>query len=247
MSEPRVIALIPARGGSKRIRRKNARHLQGIPLLAYTIISAQQSGIFSGVYVSTEDPEIERIALIYGADVIRRPEALAADDSPDIAWVTHALVDCHLCDKADYWGLLRPTNPLRGPDVIRDAYSLWQQRSRDFDSLRAMELIRDHPAKAWTVDERGYAHPVATFGFKNPPAHSRPYQALPFIYRQTAALEIAHVSTVTVKGSISGDRIMPYLMTGHTGLDLNSEVDWLVLEALLDKGLAILPRIEVSA
>src|SRR3954453_21787497 len=88
----RVVGLIPARGGSKRVPRKNVRVLAGHPLVAYTIASARESGVFDDIVVSTEDEGIAEIARYYGASVpFARPLQLAGDASPDIGWVTHAL------------------------------------------------------------------------------------------------------------------------------------------------------------
>lgn len=245
MSEPRIIALVPARGGSSRVPRKNIKPLAGHPLIAYTLAAAKQSGIFCGIFVSTEDEEIGRTALSYG-DVcwIKRPPEMATSQSPDIDWIRHALeyeTSCAL--PFDYFAILRPTSPFRSAEMIRDAHYWWCQRAKDFDSLRAMEIAVNHPAKCWEIDESGYAHPVKTYGLKSPPAHSRATQTLPTVLAQNASLEIAHVSTVLEKGSISGERIMPYLTLGYQGFDLNSTEDWILAEALLERGMATLPEV----
>ena len=241
-----MIALIPARGGSKRIRRKNTRVLAGHSLLAYTITAALESGVFAEVYVSTEDGEIERIALSYGAEVVLRPAAFAADDSPDIEWVRHALLTCQLGEGTESWALLRPTSPFRSAETIRRAVSQWTAYGHDYHSLRAVEPVSQHPGKMWRMvvqpEQPGRIVPFCTYDLVDPPAHSRSTQSLPRVYVQNASLEIAWVETVTQRNSISGDRVMPFLTEGYEGFDLNSRDDWLFAEMLVERGLASLPN-----
>src|SRR5688572_16457772 len=118
MSTPRVVALIPARVGSKRVPGKNIRVLGSHPLLAYTIAPAVESGVFDAVMVSTDSEEIAAIARHYGAEVpFLRPPALAGDTSPDIEWVEHTLKTFR--EQGREYGcfsLLRPTSPFRTPE-----------------------------------------------------------------------------------------------------------------------------------
>jgi CMP-N,N'-diacetyllegionaminic acid synthase len=124
---PRVLGVIPARGGSKRIPRKNLRLLNGEPLLSYTIRAAQQARRLTDWVVSTEDREIADLALSYGAHVIQRPESLAQDDTTSGAVVRHALDEMEV-DRAPYdmVVLLHPTSPIRDPKHIDEAVTkLW--------------------------------------------------------------------------------------------------------------------------
>lgn len=243
LTSEKTVALIPARGGSKRVIRKNIKRLGDHPLLAYTICAARQSGIFGDIFVSTEDHEIERVALDYGADVVIRPAEYAADSSPDIDWLKHALVDCHIGDDFESFALLRPTSPFRSAATILRAHHQWMLNGASFDSMRAVERITQHPGKAWlTID--GELAPFHTFGLDNPPSHSRSTQSLPPVWIQTASLEVAHIRTVTELGSISGNRIMPFFDGWPDSWDLNSEVDWLVAETMIERGLARLPEVE---
>ena len=111
----RVVALIPARQGSKRVPGKNVRRLQGHPMLAYSIASALDSGVFERVIVSTDAEEVAEVARHYGAEVpFLRPPALASDVSPDIEWLDYTLRE--LRDRGQVWdafSLLRPTSPFR--------------------------------------------------------------------------------------------------------------------------------------
>lgn len=235
VSRTGIVALIPARGGSKRIHRKNLRPLNGVPLLAYTIAAARGSGVFGDIFVSTEDREIEHIALAYGADVVIRPAEYAADQSPDIDWLRHALVDCHIGDDFESFALLRPTSPFRSAATILRAYEQWVLQGDRFDSMRAVRPVTEHPGKSWLVVD-GELAPFHTFGLDNPPSHSRPTQSLPPVWIQTASIEIAHVRTVTELHSLSGNRIMPFYDTWPESLDLNDPSDFLLAETLAGLG-----------
>jgi N-acylneuraminate cytidylyltransferase len=243
----RIIALIPARGGSERVPRKNIRHLAGHPLIAYTIAAAKASGVFAGIFVSTEDEQIGRLALSYGGLCwIKRPEQFATSQSPDIDWVTHALEQDTACALPfDSFAILRPTSPFRSAATIRAAWLAWQSFGSHFDSLRAMEPVSQHPGKMWQLGAGhcATATPFATFGLTDPPAHSRATQSLPPVYVQNASLEIAWTDTVFGLRSISGDRVLPLITPNYDGFDLNTELDWVIAEALVARGLAVLPEV----
>lgn len=238
-----IIALIPARAGSKRIRAKNIRMLGGHPLIAYTISTALESGVFSAVVVSTDSHEVAEIAQHYGAEVpFLRPEELAGDFSPDIEWVKHMLGRLERGGRHyNYFSILRPTSPFRTAETILRA---WQQflSQTDVHSLRAIEKCKQHPGKMWIVDGQRM-HPLLSHGPKDPPWHSTPYQALPEIYVQNASLEIAHTHVVFEQGSISGEVYMPFFTQDYEGLDINDIKDWLYAEHLLGTGEAKLPYI----
>jgi CMP-N,N'-diacetyllegionaminic acid synthase len=143
---PRVLGVIPARGGSKRIPRKNLRLLKGEPLLSYTIRAAQQARRLSDWVVSTEDKEIANLALSYGAHVVERPESLAQDDTTSGAVVRHAL-DWMEVDRAPYdmVVLLHPTSPIRDPKHIDEAIEkLWRSELDTLASVCQLP-IKSHP------------------------------------------------------------------------------------------------------
>lgn len=252
----RMVALIPARGGSTRIERKNVKLLGGRPLIAWTIAAAKASRVFGRVVVSTEDDEIGNIALQAGADFgIHRPSEMADPHSSDIEWVTHALETqisanwvapngdiLYLHDRLarfyDAFAILRPTSPFRTADTIRRAHEQFVQNGPNIDSLRAVERVSQHPGKMWTYDPTQLLiEPYARFGLRNPPAHSRATQSLPPIYVQNASLEMAWTKTVAEQQSISGERVMPFFTEGWEGFDINHPVDWIMAESLIRDGL----------
>lgn len=243
---PSVVALIPARSGSKRVPGKNVRLLGGHPLLAYTISAARSSGIFSKVVVSTDSEEYAAVARHYGAEVpVLRPAEMAGDLSPDIEWVAHILAELERRgDAFDCFSILRPTSPFRMAETIRRA---WDQFRSDpeADSLRAVELCRQHPGKMWVI-EGNRMHPLLSQPAGETPWHSSQYQALPTIHVQNASLEIAHTRVVKDESTIAGSAVMPFLTQGVEGVDVNDVYDWLRAEHLLNGGEAILPDVSVQ-
>jgi CMP-N,N'-diacetyllegionaminic acid synthase len=238
-----VVALIPARAGSKRLANKNIRVLAGHPVIAYTIAAARESGIFDAVIVSTDSPEYAEIARHYGAEVpFLRPPQMAGDLSPDIEWIEHALGELREQGREfDCFSLLRPTSPFRRSDTIQRAWQLFMSNT-GADSLRAVEKCTEHPGKMWVV--RGNRmHPLLPFGPKERPWHSTPYQALPEVYVQNASLEIAWCRVVEEYRTIAGETIIPFITEDVEGLDVNNPSDWDHAEALLEAGRAVLPEV----
>jgi CMP-N,N'-diacetyllegionaminic acid synthase len=177
-SKPTVVALIPARAGSKRVPDKNVRPLAGHPLMAYSIAAALQSGVFSSVVVSTDSEPYARIAKHYGADVpFLRPDAFAGDLSPDIEWVEYTLKRLkETGNHYDCFSILRPTSPFRLPETIRRAWEAFLS-AEGVDSLRAVEKCTQHPGKMWVV-RGGRMHPLLPLSPAEQPWHSSQYQAL---------------------------------------------------------------------
>lgn len=234
-----IVALIPARAGSKRVADKNVRRLGAHPVLAYAIASARESGIFDVVVVSTDSERYAAIARHYGADVpFLRPAEMAGDRSPDIDWVEHALQQL---GTFEHFSILRPTSPFRSASTIRRA---WTRYSADptIDSLRAVELCQQHPGKMWIVDGNRMTPLLAQ---PESPYHSRQYADLPQIYVQNASLEIAKTRLVTDGRTIAGTVIMPFFTEGHEGLDINQPWDFERAVALVESGAVTLPAIAV--
>jgi len=244
---PKLVALVPARQGSKRVAGKNVRPLHGHPLIAYTIAAALESGVCDRVLVSTDSEDIATIARHYGAEVpFMRPAAMATDLSADIEWVEFTVDALEQRGLAfDCFALLRPTSPFRTSETIRRA---WQSflADRAVDSLRAVEKCHEHPGKMWVIRGRRLL-PLMPFGPATQPWHSTPYQALPEIYVQNASLEIAWTRVVRETRTIAGETIMPFVTDATEGFDINNEQDWIVAEHLLASGVATLPVVRQPA
>lgn len=123
----KTIAVIPARGGSKRLPNKNCLLLGGIPLVAHSILYAQKSSLIDAVYVSTNDEKIKQIALNYGAQVINRPEDISGDNEPTITTLQHAL---HTIEsEVENVILLQPTNPLRPENLLENSFQIFEKKN----------------------------------------------------------------------------------------------------------------------
>ena len=213
-----MIALIPARSGSKRIKDKNIRLLFGFPLMSYTINVALLSGLFDNVYVSSDSPIYLEIAKRYGAEIIQRPLSMSDDLAPDQLWIEHAL--SHL-KPVSHFMILRPTNPFRTEGMLKRAYKLSQENPKS--EIRAVERVKQHPYKMWEIsmDEIIPA-------FTDDESYRLPTQSLPDYFVQNGSLEI--------RPTKKADKIIPFFTQGFEGFDLNYETDWLLAEKIYDTG-----------
>ena len=241
-----VVAFIPARGGSKRVPRKNLHVLAGHPLLAYSIAAAKDAGLFDAVYVSTDDAEIANVARYYGAQVIDRPPHFALDTSPDIQWLGHA-IDAIGKPAMLRWALLRPTSPFRTADTIRRAWRTFLSHDCA-DSIRAVEPVTQHPGKMWTC--AGDGHPIRPLLDQKlsdgTPWHSSPTQSLPRYYVQNASLEMGWGANVWEYHTLHGRKAAPFFTTGYEGFDINHARDIREADYLLANGEATLPPVSVE-
>jgi len=238
---PSAIALIPARSGSERVRDKNVRPLAGHPLLAYAIAAARDAGVFGRIVCSTDSGKIAEVAQRYGAETpFLRPKELATSTSPDIEWITHALAQ--LEEHYDLFGIVRATNPFRGGDTLRRGYEQLLA-TPEADSIRAVELVKQHPGKMWLVEGRTM-RPLLEQSQLDVAWHAGQYQALPPIYVQNSALEIAWTRVVSQTGTREGKVVAPFLTDGNEGFNIDDEDDWDRARRLLDAGLVELPDVE---
>lgn len=238
-----LVALIPARAGSKRVPGKNIRRLAGHPLIAYTIAAALESGVFDAVVVSTDSEDYAEIARHYGAEVpFLRPAELAGSLSPDIEWVEHAILALENLDRSyDGFSILRPTSPFRQAQTIQRAWQIFNTE-QGVDSLRAVEPCKQHPGKMWVVQQRCMT-PLLPFSPDEQPWHSSQYQALPEIFVQNASLEMAWTKVVRDSRTIAGEIVLPFFTEGFEGFDINEPKDWRDAEYLLSQGKAVLPEV----
>jgi CMP-N,N'-diacetyllegionaminic acid synthase len=173
--KPRVLGVIPARGGSKRIPRKNIRPLHNSPLIAYTIRACQDSELLTTWVVSTEDEQIRDVALSYGAYVVRRPEELAGDLTSSDEVALHALE--WMGPGYDIVVLLHPTSPIRNPRHIDSAIQiLW---ASDAPSLASVEYAK-----------RSYRHNASIYAVKTPFTKLYDENTIPFLMDKKHSLDI---------------------------------------------------------
>lgn len=225
---PSAVALVPARAGSQRVPGKNLLPLGGRPLVAWSIESARASGVFAEVVVSTDSEQIAAVAEQCGAVVITRPPELATATSPDIDWVLHAMDG----RGEDAFAILRPTSPFRGEATIRRAWERFVSLGDAIDSLRAVEPVRQHPAKMWQL-EGDRMRPVLERPDDGTPWHSMQHASLPPVYVQNSSLEIAWRRVLDGLPSIAGTRIAPFLTEGSEGFSIDYPEDVERAERLL--------------
>jgi CMP-N,N'-diacetyllegionaminic acid synthase len=238
-----AIALIGARAGSERVPGKNIRRLAGHPLLAYAIETARQSALFERVVVSTDSEQIADVARWYGADVpFMRPVEFATSTSPDIEWIGYTLE--LLPERYDIFGIVRATNAFRGPDVLRRGFEQLLA-TPEADSVRAVELVKQHPGKMWELAADGRTmSPLLNQSHLAVAWHAGQYQALPRVYVQNSALEIAWTRVVTETGTREGRVLAPFLTSGLEGFNVDDEDDWARAEALVVAGAGTLPTVD---
>jgi N-acylneuraminate cytidylyltransferase len=242
LTDRAVVALVPARSGSERVPGKNVRPLAGHPLLAYAIETALQSGVFQRVVVSTDSDPIAEIARWYGADVpFLRPREYATATSPDIEWLAFTLD--RLPEKYDLFAIVRATNPFRGPETVRRGLEQLLA-TPEADSLRAVELVKQHPGKMWVLADDGRTmRPLLDQSHLEIAWHAGQYQALPEIYVQNSALEIAWTRVVTQSRTREGRVLAPFFTRGYEGFNVDDEDDWQRAERLVASGVATLPTV----
>ena len=236
---PSAVAFVPARSGSERVPGKNVRPLAGHPLLAYAIETALQSGVFERVICSTDSEEIADVARWYGADVpFLRPAEYATSTSPDIEWLAFTLE--RLEQSYELFAIVRATNPFRGPDAVRRGLEQLVATS-EADSLRAVELVKQHPGKMWLLAEDGRTmRPLLDQASLDVAWHAGQYQALPPVYVQSSALEIAWSRVVAETGTREGRVVAPFFTDGYESLNVDDEEDWERAERLVSTGAAVL-------
>jgi N-acylneuraminate cytidylyltransferase len=213
MRQDKVLALIPARGGSKGIARKNLLRLGGQPLISYSIQQARATSRIDRVIVSTDDPEIALVAREWGAEVpFLRPAAFADDLSPDLDVFRHALewLDAHQGYRPELVVHLRPPMPIRRIDAIEAAIDLLRAHP-EADAVRSVGIARQTPFKMWRVSPGGYLEPILRLP-DIADAQSLPRQRLPLVYWQNGYVDVLRPRAVLEKDSMWGDCVLPFMI-----------------------------------
>jgi CMP-N,N'-diacetyllegionaminic acid synthase len=240
---PSAVALVPARAGSTRVPGKNVLPLAGHPLIAYSIAAARECGLFDAVVVSTDSPEIAEIGRHYGAEVPElRPPEMATAQSPDVEWILHMMGVLEREERRfELFSILRPTSPFRTAATIRRAWGELVARGEAADSIRAVELCRQHPGKMWILDSE-FMKPLLEQP-EGVPLHSSQYQALPTVYVQNSSLEIAWTRVLDELGDIAGKRVLPFFTDPLEGFSIDYPEDFEVAEQKIARGEAKLPEV----
>jgi N-acylneuraminate cytidylyltransferase len=226
VSKPEVLALIPARGGSKGIPRKNIRDFAGAPLIAYSIAAALQAELVTRVIVSTDDEEIATVAREWGAETpFLRPAELAQDDTTDLPVFEHALQWLRENEsyQPDFVVQLRPTSPIRPIGLLDEAVRKLLEHP-EADCVRGVVPSGQNPFKMWQIGGNGQLEPLLSLPNMKEP-YNAPRQELPKTYWQTGHVDVIRASTILEKGSLTGDIILPILIDPRYTVDIDTPSD----------------------
>lgn len=238
MNKPEVLAIIPARGGSKGIPRKNIRPFAGHPLIAFTIAAARQAETVGRVLVSTDDEEIAAVARQYGAETpFLRPAELAGDRVMDHPVFFHALTWLaeHEGYRPDVVLHLHPTTPVR-PRVCLDEAVRNLLAHPEAECARSVVEAGQTPYKMWRIDPAsGHMLPLLTTP-GNPEPYNTPRQALPPVYWQTGHVNAIRPATI-LAGSMTGQVLVPIVIDPRYLVDIDTPADWTFAEWLVQQGI----------
>ena len=225
-----VLAIIPARGGSKSIPRKNIIDVAGKPLIAWTIEAALKSRDITRVIVSSDDEEILAVSKKYGAEPIKRPSELAADNSTSEPVILHALD--YLLEKEKYSPelvvYLQPTSPLRTAEDIDRAFSHFMEQKAE--ALISVYEIDKSFLKSFLIDEKGFLKGVSNNEF---PFMNR--QTLPGVYMPNGAIYIVRAKNFKKSRKFFEKKTAPFIMAKERSVDLDDKEDLELIRRLLEK------------
>lgn len=233
--------LIPARLGSQRVPGKNIRRLNDHPLLAYSIRSALDSGIFSKVVLATDSYEFAEIGEYYGANsVFMRDPRNCTATSLDYEWLS----ECYLAGSipSEYFAILRPTSPFRSASFILSVATQFKRLKTD--SIRTVSKVTEHPGKMWKILETD--KPMVPFLVQPPDqtaTHAMQYQSLEPLYVQTSVLEIAKTEVLEKFKNREGRTVSAYVSDGYESIAIDTELDWKLVKILSTEDPKLLPVI----
>jgi len=210
---PKIIAIIPARGGSKGVKKKNIYPIAGKELIAYTVESALKSKYIDDVYVTSDSDEILNISKKYGALTFKRPDRLAQDSTKTEPVITNLLTSIE--KNYDILILLQPTSPLRDEHDIDEAFESYF--SNDTDSLISVEIPTHSPYKAFTCTSDGYLK-----GIVNDEYPFMPRQELPKSFYPNGAIYIIEVKKFLENNKLFTLKTLPFQMSKVKSMDIDN-------------------------
>ena len=229
-----VLALIPARGGSKGVKMKNIKKFRNKELIYWSISLAKESKYINRIIVSTDNEDIKEVALKYGADVpFLRPSEISGDLSNDYQFIKHCLDFLKETNQKipDIIIQLRPTYPTRSLKILNETIDIFINNYENYDSLRTVYKLDKSPYKMYRIQNN-----ELTPLFKEVDGIKEPYnecrQILPETYIHNGYIDIIKSDIVHKKNSITGDRIYPYVMDKNEYHDIDTIEDWKKAEKL---------------
>jgi len=224
-----VLGLITARGGSKGIPNKNIKKLEGVPLIAYTIKSAQKSKLITDLIVSTDSEKIAKVARKYGADTpFLRPARLAQDKTKHLPVVQHAVkfMEKKLDKTYDYVVVLQPTSPFRAKNDIDNTLKELINTKAD-SAVSVVKWSETHPIKAKILD----GNRVLPYSIKEPEGTRR--QNLSIVYKRSGAVYCMTRDLLMKKNRYYGNHIVGYIVGEERSIDIDKIEDWKIAEQIL--------------
>jgi CMP-N,N'-diacetyllegionaminic acid synthase len=221
-----VLAIVPARGGSKGLPGKNTRLLAGHPLISYSIAAGLQSELVNRVICSTDSEEVAAVSRSYGAEVpFMRPESISQDHSPDIEFFIHAIDTLAKNGyRPDIIVQLRPTDPIRKPELVDEAVQLLIDNP-EAHSVRTITEPGYSPYKMWRINDTGFIEPLLTLpGIEEP--FNMPRQDLPEVWWHIGVLDVVRTDVVTEQHSLSGTVILPLKVVRSKSVDIDTLDDF---------------------
>lgn len=229
---PRALGIIPARGGSKSVPRKNLYPLGGKPLVAWTIECALRAKSLDRVILSTDDAEIAEVGRRYGAEVpFLRPAAISADDTPDLPVFQHMLAELRAREGylPDAIVHLRPTQPLRLPEEIDEVVRIWMESGAD--CVKSVRLVNEHPFKMYRLST-GRLLPYVDTEERRRRGPDVPRQGLEPVYLSAGVVDLVRRQVVEA-GSTEGATVVPYFADPARYVNLDVPLDFAIAEALM--------------
>lgn len=234
-----ILAIIPARGGSKGIPRKNIRNFAGYPLIAYSISAGLKSELVTRVIVSTDDDEIAAVAREFGAETpFIRPSVFAEDNTTDLPVFEHALK--WLAENENYHPdvviQLRPTSPIRPVDCVDDAIRILLDNP-EADSVRGVVPAGQNPHKMWRLldgENAAMQNLLNVDGIAEP--FNAPRQILPPVFWQTGHIDAIRPRAILEQKSMTGEKIFPLIIAPEYTVDIDNLSDWARYEWLVKFG-----------
>lgn len=226
-----IIGIIPARGGSKGIPRKNIKLLNNVPLIVYTIREALKCKMLNDVVVTTDDEEIRQIAIENGGKApFLRPKELAQDTSLAIPTIKHALLEMEKIEnkKYDYVVMLQPTAPLRKSEDIENALKMLIEKGAD-GIISVVEVGNWHPMKMKKfIGDR-------LVNYEDPPVENPPRQILPKVYMVNGAIYATKRDVLVERETFQGSWCLGYIMPPERSVNIDTEADFVLAEYYIKK------------
>ena len=230
-----ILAVIPARGNSKSIKNKNIKLLFGKPLIYYSISIAKRSKLINKIIVSSDSKKIIYIAKKYGAEApFVRSKELSKDSSEDYGVFLHCLEWLRKNENyiPDLIVHLRPTYPIRSVKIVNKAIK-FALKKKNYDCIKSVCEPFQNPYKMWLLNNNNFLKPL--LGSFKKELYNSPRQKLKKTFWQNTYLDIIKYNTIKKKGSMTGKKIIPFILPSNTIFDIDDEFSFKMIKEVFKK------------